>query len=86
MNAQDLTFGIEIETIAPNRAVQNDGLRIHHEKRWRAQHRPLETHRYGNGASWVSRLRFGLAGPGWEAPHLQTPGRGRLFRPRFFWV
>ena len=28
MNAQDLTFGIEIETIAPDRAVRNDGLRI----------------------------------------------------------
>lgn len=28
MNANDLTFGIEIETIAPDSAVANDGLRI----------------------------------------------------------
>lgn len=28
MNANDLTFGIEIETIAPESAVQNEGLRI----------------------------------------------------------
>lgn len=28
MNAHQLTFGIEIETIAPDSAVQNDGLRI----------------------------------------------------------
>ena len=28
MNANDLTFGIEIETIAPDSAVRNDGLRI----------------------------------------------------------
>jgi Putative amidoligase enzyme len=28
MNASDLTFGIEIETIAPDSAVRNDGLRI----------------------------------------------------------
>lgn len=28
MNANEMTFGIEIETIAPNSAVQNDGLRI----------------------------------------------------------
>ncbi|GAB6184592.1 amidoligase family protein [Thermopirellula anaerolimosa] len=28
MNATELTFGIEIETIAPDSAVQNDGLRI----------------------------------------------------------
>ena len=28
MNANDLTFGIEIETIAPDTAVRNDGLRI----------------------------------------------------------
>jgi len=28
MNAQDLTYGVEIETIAPDTAVQNDGLRI----------------------------------------------------------
>ena len=28
MNASDLTFGLEIETIAPDSAVRNDGLRI----------------------------------------------------------
>jgi len=28
MNASDLSFGIEIETIAPDNAVRNDGLRI----------------------------------------------------------
>ena len=28
MNAHDLQFGIEIETIAPDAAVRNDGLRI----------------------------------------------------------
>ena len=28
MNANDLTFGVEIETIAPDSAVRNDGLRI----------------------------------------------------------
>ena len=28
MNANELTFGIEIETIAPDRAVRDDGLRI----------------------------------------------------------
>lgn len=28
MNANEMTFGIEIETIAPDSAVQNDGLRI----------------------------------------------------------
>ena len=28
MNATDLTFGVEIETIAPDTAVRNDGLRI----------------------------------------------------------
>jgi len=28
MNASDLTFGVEIETIAPDSAVENDGLRI----------------------------------------------------------
>jgi DNA repair protein RadD len=28
MNANEMTFGIEIETIAPETAVQNDGLRI----------------------------------------------------------
>ena len=28
MQAQDLRFGIEAETIAPDSAVQNDGLRI----------------------------------------------------------
>jgi len=33
MNANDLTFGIEIETIAPDSAVQNDGLRIGPYKR-----------------------------------------------------
>jgi len=30
MNAQDLTFGVEIETIAPDSAVRNHGLRIGH--------------------------------------------------------
>ena len=33
MNANEFTFGIEIETIAPNSAVQNDGLRIGPYKR-----------------------------------------------------
>jgi len=33
MNASDLTFGVEIETIAPDRAVTNDGLRIGPYKR-----------------------------------------------------
>jgi hypothetical protein len=28
MNANEMTFGIEIETVAPDAAVQNDGLRI----------------------------------------------------------
>jgi hypothetical protein len=28
MNANELTFGVEIETVAPDTAVQNDGLRI----------------------------------------------------------
>ena len=28
MNANELTFGVEIETVAPDSAVQNDGLRI----------------------------------------------------------
>jgi hypothetical protein len=28
MNANELTFGVEIETIAPDKAVRNDGLRI----------------------------------------------------------
>lgn len=28
MNANELTFGIEIETIAPTSALVNDGLRI----------------------------------------------------------
>src|SRR4051812_30421419 len=28
MNASEMTFGIEIETIAPDTAVQQDGLRI----------------------------------------------------------
>lgn len=28
MNASEMTFGVEIETIAPNSAVENDGLRI----------------------------------------------------------
>ena len=28
MNANEMTFGIEIETVAPDTAVQNDGLRI----------------------------------------------------------
>ena len=28
MDAKDLTFGVEIETIAPDSAVRNDGLRI----------------------------------------------------------
>jgi len=28
MNASDLTFGVEIETIAPDSAIQNEGLRI----------------------------------------------------------
>jgi len=33
MNANDLTFGVEIETIAPDSAVRNDGLRIGAYKR-----------------------------------------------------
>jgi len=33
MNANELTFGIEIETVAPETAVQNDGLRIGSYKR-----------------------------------------------------
>jgi len=33
MNANDLTFGVEIETIAPDSAVRNDGLRIGPYKR-----------------------------------------------------
>lgn len=33
MNANDLTFGVEIETIAPDNAVRNDGLRIGPYKR-----------------------------------------------------
>lgn len=28
MNASDMTFGVEIETIAPQSAIDNDGLRI----------------------------------------------------------
>ncbi len=28
MDAKDLTFGVEIETIAPDSAVRNDGLQI----------------------------------------------------------
>jgi hypothetical protein len=33
MNANELTFGIEIETVAPDTAVRNDGLRIGPYKR-----------------------------------------------------
>ena len=33
MNANDLTYGVEVETIAPDTAVRNDGLRIGPYKR-----------------------------------------------------
>lgn len=33
MNAQDLTYGVEVETLAPDSAIQNDGLRIGPYKR-----------------------------------------------------
>jgi hypothetical protein len=73
MNASDLTFGIEIETIAPDSAVQNDGLRIgayHHgiqvpylPEGWKAEFdRSIDNSRGGHRCEIVSPVLRGQEG------------------------
>lgn len=73
MNANNMTFGIEIETIAPDSAVQNDGLRIgmyHHgiqvpylPEGWKAEcDRSIDASRGGHACEIVSPVLRGAEG------------------------
>jgi len=73
MNANDLTFGVEIETIAPDSALRNDGLRIGPYKRgiqvpylpagWKAEaDGSIDNSRGGHKCEIVSPILKGVDG------------------------
>ncbi len=98
MNANDLTFGIEIETIAPDSAVRNDGLRIGSYKHgiqvpylpagWNAEaDGSINNGHGGHKCEIVSPiLRGRRAGPGRRGPPdargQRPPGQRELRGPR----
>ena len=73
MNANEMTFGVEIETVAPNSAVENDGLRIgayHHgiqvpylPEGWKAERDgSIDTRGGGQACEIVSPILRGAEG------------------------
>jgi len=83
MNANEMTFGIEIETIAPESAAQNDGLQIgtyHHgiqvpylPEGWKAERDgSINTQRSGLACEIVSPVLRGIEGLAQVAEVLRT--------------
>lgn len=83
MNARQMTFGIEIETIAPDSAVRNDGLRIgayHHgiqvpylPEGWKAERDgSIDNRRGGHGCEIVSPVLSGPEGLAQVAEVIET--------------
>ncbi len=83
MNANEMTFGVEIETVAPNSAVENDGLRIgayHHgiqvpylPEGWKAERDgSIDTRGGGHACEIVSPVLRGADGLAQVAQVVQT--------------